>query len=252
MLLQAPKLSLRKGVIHGFTTRRGGVSTGSLSTLNLALRAHESTDNVMENWNRVVRSMDPGLDVDGVALLHQVHGATVVDVRAGAGPLEVVAEADGAVTDQPAVVLAVRVADCVPVVLVADGAVGVAHAGWRGVAQGVIAATVRRLRALAEPGSDVWAAIGPHIGGDVFEVGPEVVDALEAAGLAPERFVVRRRGDRAYVDLGVAASDQLAAAGVALVERVGACSLTDDGLFSHRGDGPETGRMAGVVAMVST
>lgn len=237
------------GVVGGFTTRHGGVSLGPLSTLNLGWQPHERPEHLWENWERVARVLNPRWGARRVALNHQVHGRQVIRVRAPQGPLEPMARADALITDVPGVILAAKSADCVPVVLVAPGAVGVAHAGWRGVAARVVPAAVEALAGLAGcPMSSLYAAVGPHMGVGAYEVGEEVVSALAEAGLDPARFA-DRSGSKPHVDLGLAVQDQLRALGVEQMDRVGLCTCTHPDLFSHRCDGPDTGRQAGVVAL---
>ena len=134
MLCQSKLLGTQSGVFHGFTTREGGASTGSLSSLNLAWCSGEQKESLWANWDKVAKALAPELSAASVALLHQVHGNRVVEVSSPKGPFEVVADADGAVTTKKGIILAVRVADCVPVLLAAPGGVAVAHAGWRGAA----------------------------------------------------------------------------------------------------------------------
>lgn len=235
--------------VHGFTTREGGCSEGALGSLNLALRADEAPERLVENWRRVLRALGDGLTVESLALLDQVHGADVVRVERGGGPLAPVARADAAFTTTPGVVLTVRVADCVPVVVAGPGVVGVAHAGWRGTAGGVVGALVAEMAPLAGGADRLWADVGPHISGAAYEVGPEVVEGLRAAGLSDEVFLRPGRRDRPHVDLGAAVEHQLRRAGVGRVGRVGLCTATDPRAFSHRRDGPGTGRSAGVVVL---
>ncbi|MBW1877032.1 MAG: peptidoglycan editing factor PgeF [Deltaproteobacteria bacterium] len=247
-LLRSAVLSLH-GVVHGFTSREGGVSTGPLASLNLAPRPGESVDTLHENWCRVTRALRPDLAPEAVAVMHQVHGDRVVRVVGARGPFDPAGEADGAVTTELGVVLAVRTADCVPVLLAAPGGVAVAHAGWRGVVAGVVPAVVAALCDAAGAGpAQVAAAIGPHISGEAYEVGEEVVVGMRATGLPDAVFLLPRPGRRDHVDLGAAVWAQLERAGVLHIERVPGCTASDPRFYSHRRDGPETGRMAGVVA----
>ncbi len=245
-LLTTGALSRFPSVRHGFTTRAGGVSTGALASLNLGRRDDETPGHLVENWTRVAYALDPSLGASRVAVLSQVHGDEVLVVGHPQGPLNVVGEADGAVTTATDVILAVRVADCVPVLFAAPGGVAVAHAGWRGVAAGVAPKTARVLADVtACRRSEVTAIIGPHISGERFEVGEEVVDALIAAGLDAGTFVVKR-APKPYVDLRRAVTRQLEALGV-VVEHVYGCTIDDERFFSHRRGGPKTGRFAGVI-----
>jgi YfiH family protein len=247
-LLRAGTLA-RDRVVHGFTTRLGGVSEGPLATLNLGRPEADPEETRAVNWRRAVAAMDPRLDVADLVLLSQVHGARVIEATSGGGPLACVAEADAAVTTVPGVILAVRVADCVPVLLGSRGGVGVAHAGWRGIAANVVGAAVRALAdATGDAPSDMVAGIGPHISAAAYEVGPEVVDALVQAGLDPRIFLRPGSGNRCHVDLGAAVAEQLRRAGIGGVETLGVCSARDSRFFSHRRDGSACGRMAGLVA----
>ncbi len=167
-----------------------------------------------------------------VCQVRQVHGA--VAVLAG----DAVHEADALVARSGGVPVGVRVADCVPV-LVADeenGDVAAIHAGWRGVVKGVLASGVQLLSG-ARGGPALVAAIGPCIGPCCFEVGSEVADQVG--------FVVRRAGDKAFVDLRAAVRAQLRALGVddARIEEVPGCSRHDLRFHSFRRDGAASGRM---------
>lgn len=248
-LLHGPGLRSVPGVVHGFTTREGGVSTGPLASLNLARRPGETDDALRANWDRVVRALDPRLRHDDVAIVHQVHGADVVRVEAGRGPLDPLGEADALVTTAIGVVLAVRVADCVPVLLAAPGGVAAAHAGWRGAVAGVVEAALHALcEATGADPADVVAAIGPHITAASFEVGPEVVEGLRATGLPDAVFRRVAPGRKDHVDLGAAVQAMLSRRGVRRVDRVPGCTVRDPEFFSHRRDGAGTGRMVGAIA----
>jgi YfiH family protein len=206
----------RSGFLHGFTTRDGGLG-------------------------------DLGLRDADVFSVHQVHGSTVAVARGTPDSMrQEQADAIVLATGQAG---AIRVADCVPV-LVGDPVTGRAatiHAGWRGVASGVVPAALATLR--GRPG-DFVAAIGPCIEACCFEVGEEVADALELAVPAPG-VVVRRESGKAWVDLVAAVRAQLEACGVRgeNVERVGACTKCDAVRFhSYRRDGAGSGRLLGVIA----
>jgi YfiH family protein len=212
-----------------FTTRRGGVSRGAFASLNLGLKTDDAPENVQENRARVAERLDARL-----SFVRQVHGITI---RPAGGPD--VPEGDGQVSTVPGVAPAVLVADCLPVVVAAPGAVVVLHAGWRGLAGGIVAAGVRALRA-AGAGEAFSAAIGPGAGGCCYEVGDEVHAAFAGYGSAV------RHGRN--LDLKAIARADLEAAGAAEVHDIGLCTLcADAGLFfSHRRDGGVTGRQAGL------
>jgi polyphenol oxidase len=170
-------------------------------------------------------------------LMHQVHGTTVADVPGEAFP-----DADGLVTTRPGVALLTRAADCVPVLLVADGGeIGAVHAGREGVRRGVVTVAVERLRDLGATGLRAW--VGPHICGGCYEVPDEM--RAEIAAVVPETHATTTWGTPA-LDLGAGVLAQLAAAGVPVTE-VGGCTHEDDALHSYRRDGAAAGRLAGVV-----
>jgi YfiH family protein len=175
-----------------------------------------------------------------VSFVHQVHGAEVRRItEPGPGPRPaVLPEVDGQATDVSGVALAALVADCLPIAVAGRGAVAMLHAGWRGLAGGVIEAGVRAVRELGTTG-EIHAAIGPGAGACCYEVGGEVHAAF--ADLADAH-----RGDN--LDLKAIARHQLLAAGVDIVHDAGVCTICSDPelLFSHRRDDGITGRQAGV------
>jgi len=220
------------------TTREGGAGRPPFDTLNLGLRAGDDPATVHENRRRL-RALLPAEPL----WLTQVHGAGVLDADVPNDTLE----ADAAVTAARGRVLAIMVADCLPVAIAdARGRVlGAAHAGWRGLAAGVLERTVERLRARC-PDGDWVAWIGPGIGPTAFEVGEDVRQAFTgpdreaAAAFAP----YPGRPGKWLADLPALAGRRLRAAGVARVQASGLCTASDPGrFFSYRRDGA-TGRMA--------
>ena len=176
-----------------------------------------------------------------MAYASQVHGADVIEATAGG----LAGEADALVARQRGLLIAVRVADCVPVLVAGPMGVAAIHAGWRGVAAGVVGAGVA---ALGGSGPLV-AAVGPCISGARYEVGPEVIEGIAAAGVPREVFV-RPGPCRDHADLASAVAWQLRAAGVDEVDVLGACTLSDPALHSFRRDGDLSGRIAGVLGML--
>jgi len=220
-----------------FTTRRGGVSTGPFASLNLGLWTDDEPANVHENRDRLaaLTAIERGRFAQG----RQVHGVGVRALDAPPDPDEEPAPADGQATSVDGVAPVVLVADCLPIALAAPGAAAMLHAGWRGLAGGVVEAGVRAVRELGASG-DVVAAIGPGAGGCCYEVGEEVHAAFAAHGDAV------RRGRN--LDLKAIAARELKAAGVSAVHDVGICTMCADPklFYSHRRDGGVTGRQAGV------
>jgi YfiH family protein len=237
------------GVIAGMSQRAGGVSEGPWASLNLGGAVGDDPAAVAENRARFTAALGAQ-----PVWLQQVHGARVVRLRADAvdSPLPA---ADAAWTSDPGVACAVLVADCLPVLMaLRDGrAVAAAHAGWRGLAAGVLEATVQALCAgTGAAPRDIVAWLGPCIGPRQFEVGADVLAAFDQAPAAPDGalFVSRPRSDgspRWLADLPRLARERLQGAGVELVSEAGACTVEDaSSFFSFRRDGI-TGRHAAAI-----
>lgn len=231
------------------SSRLGGSSQPPWDSLNLA--AHVGDDAAAVACNRHAFAQAIGA---APVWLQQVHGARVVRVGqadvGGASPV-----ADAAWTDEPGIACTVLVADCLPVLLaVRDGsAVAACHAGWRGLAAGVLEATVLALQqgAGAQP-RDVLAWLGPCIGPLQFEVGADVLQAFApgAGGPSAQHFVKRPRPDgqeRWLADLAGLAHERLLRAGVRSIAAAKRCTVANpSSLFSFRRDGV-TGRLAAAV-----
>jgi YfiH family protein len=234
------------GFLIAYTERSGGVSRGAFGSLNLGLLTGDDPVRVSTNRARACAA----LDIPPFTCGRQVHGARVERVglrRAGAGffdPGEGLAGADGLVTSSRGVPLSILVADCVPLALLAPerGAVAVVHAGWRGVASGIVPAALRRV---GEP-NGVRAVIGPSIGVDHYEVGEDVVAAVSSASEAGAR--TRRSGGRLYLDLGATVATVLEEYGVRAIEWSEECTACQpERFYSYRRDG-RTGRQALIAA----
>jgi polyphenol oxidase len=171
----------------------------------------------------------------------QVHGTVVqrVSTQEGSGGEAVAIDADGHATALRGVGTMVLVADCLPVVLGSEGAVAALHAGWRGLAAGVLEEGVRALRELGGEG-EIAAVIGPGAGPCCYEVGEEVHAAFADPSGLPWR------GEGRNLDLPGLARERLAAVGVRRIEDVGVCTICDERYFSHRREGSRAGRQAGV------
>jgi YfiH family protein len=220
-----------------FTTRRGGASQGPFASLNLGRRTDDGDANVDTNRDRLAAAT--GHPRARFLYGRQVHGKSVRRATEPPGPERPLAEEDGQATALDDAVALVFTADCLPVMLVADGAVAALHAGWRGLAAGIVAEGVAALRELGALGP-VTAALGPAARGCCYEVGEEVHAHFEGYDA--------RVGER-NLDLAAVARAQLAAAGVGEVHDVGLCTMCADPelFFSHRRDKGVTGRQAGVV-----
>jgi polyphenol oxidase len=220
-----------------FSTRRGGVSEGPFASLNLGRLTDDSDANVDANRQRLAAAV--GRPRERFLYGRQVHRANVRRATEPPGPARPAADEDGQAPALDDVAALVFTADCLPVMLVADGAVAALHGGWRGLAAGIVAEGVSALTELGAAGS-ISAALGPSARGCCYEVS-EDVHAHFAAYDA-------RVGER-NLDIAAVARAQLEAAGVTQVHDVGLCTMcADPGLFfSHRRDGGVTGRQSGAV-----
>ncbi len=257
------------GVPHAFSTRIGGVSQPPFDSLNLGnpngCDIQDDYDRIWENYRLLQHAA--GCAECKPCRVHQVHGNAVARVRSGE-VFDTSTKADALVSDDPSQVLSVRVADCVPVLLATrqGDRVAAVHAGWRGVIAGVVPAALRELRALSDdrPPSQFLAAIGPCIGYDAFEVGPEVLAEFGRTfgSDAPCRVVPdketesggpalsERSESKGRVDLRQSIRLQLLEAGVPAdqIDLSDRCTWSDRSEFySHRRDNGVTGRMAAVI-----
>jgi len=218
--------------VHAFvTTRSGGVSEGEYASMNLGASSGDDPDKVARN-RAIARDHLPS----DPFYLAQVHGADVATPGpdAGAGPRGPAPKADAAVTGAADTVCVVLTADCMPVFFTnADGArIGVAHAGWRGLAAGVLESTVAAMG--GEPG-DLIAWMGPAIGPDAFEVGPEVREAFVGADPAAAAAFRAHRPGKFMADLYTLARRRLARAGVRRIHGGGFCTYHErERFFSYR------------------
>jgi polyphenol oxidase len=235
---------------HGVFTRQGGISKAPFAALNLGRSVGDTVAAVEENHRRALAAL--GLERRQTVSCYQVHGARVGLV--GTGHLGTVQPAtDALVTADPGTWLLMRFADCVPVLLVDPGvpAVGMAHAGWRGVACGVLGATVAAMvQRLGCAPARMAAGIGPAIGACCYEVGAHTVEAVASA--CPAGTVLSADRDRRLVlDLPAAVRAQLEAAGVGVIESAHLCTACNVGeFFSHRAEKGKTGRFGAVLGLL--
>ena len=241
---------------HAFTTRFGGVSAGIYASLNLGENRGDDPDCVRENYRR----LKAALGIDELVFSRQVHGTdvrrvTAADAREPFDPLPY--EADGLVTDEPGLSLIIFVADCIPILFhdPIRGAVGAAHAGWRGTVADIAGITVRRM--VSEFGSDpkhIRTAIGPGIAACCFETGPEVPEAvLNALGDEGTAFITPSRNPgKSMVDLKGVNRALLLRSGI-LPEHIAvspACTMCHpDKYWSHRHTHGERGVQAAIITL---
>lgn len=235
-----PEWGAPPGVRALVTTRAGGASVGPFASFNVGFSTEDAADAVTENRRRL-RALLP----EEPRWLKQVHGANVVDAEAVVDR----PTADASVAKSQGTVCAILVADCLPVLLCdrAGGIVAAAHAGWRGLAAGVIDNTVAAMRAAGAHARDIIAYIGPGIGPRAFEVGDEVRQAyVSSHAAAHSAFLPHGRG-KWLADLPALARRALDRCGVGDVHGGNLCTYSDPQRFySYRRD-RVTGRMAALI-----
>ncbi len=245
----------RSGILVAFTERTGGVSAAPYASLDLAGHVGDDPGHVDENRRLLMRALDALAFRDRLTLAEQVHGVTIVDVDdalAGSGAYATEARtpvpgADALLTDEPGTPLMLLFADCVPVVLVSERprAIAVVHAGWRGLAAGIVSRAAARLAAHVGAADRLTAYVGPHIGPCCYEVGDDVVSRFVGRSATIPRVSGR-------LDLGAVVRGELIKVGIAEERQwhLGIC--TADNLhrfYSYRAEG-RTGRHAAVALIV--
>ncbi len=224
------------GARAAFSTRLGGVSERPFDSLNVAIKTGDDPRSVVENRRRLAAAL--GVAPENVVMGRQVHGAELhrhdaqQEPRVYADAVRSPTDVDAHATDQADLAPLVMAADCLPIALVGPGGVVMIHAGWRGLAGGILTRAAEEVRGFA-------AAIGPGIGPCCYEVGEEVLAEFDDLdGVAAGRML----------DLAAAARQLLHRAGVEHVEISELCTSCNAELFySHRRDGERTGRQAGLV-----
>jgi YfiH family protein len=235
----SPDWPVPPAVRAAVTLRRGGVSIGLYESLNLGVHVGDEPAAVAENRRRVrTELLLPGEPV----WLEQVHGTAVADLDMALP----VRRSDAAVTHMADRICAIQVADCMPVLFATEDGlrIGAAHAGWRGLAGGVLEATVAAMHCVP---SRLFAWLGPCISAENFEVGDEVREAFVKADAATESAFERNARARWQCDLYAIARHKLRALGIRDVRGGGWCTFAErDRFFSHRRDG-QCGRMAALI-----
>ena len=244
------------GVRHGFSTRRGGVSPAPWDTLNLGPGRGDAPENVEENYRRFFAALD--MDSAYPVLSRQVHRDDVrlcTAADAGKGLIrDRDYDADALITAETGLPLVVFSADCGTILLYdpVQEAIGAVHAGWRGVASGLAAKTVRRMQEAfgTEPG-DLLAATGPSIGACCFETDDDVPEAMRRAlGAAAEPYMVRR-GEKWHIDLKGINALWLRQAGVQHIDVCPDCTgCHPERWWSHRKMGDRRGAQAALIALI--
>lgn len=237
---------------HAFTTRLGGVSTGHLSSLNLTMHRGDDPACVEENYRRLGAAV--GFDMQKLVLTRQVHGDEIRVVTAedchGVDHHQY-PPCDALVTNIPGVTLAVFTADCTPILLFdpVTGAVGAAHAGWRGTALDIAGKTVAKMvTAFGCAAQNIRAAIGPNIGACCFQTDGDVPQAMvQTFGAAAEAYI-RTAGDKFYVNLKAINALALRRAGVEQIDISEECTMCHpEKYWSHRYTGGLRGSQGAVI-----
>ncbi len=250
--LTAPLLDI-PGIRHAFFTREGGVSQGLYASLNVGVGSNDDPAKVAENRARMAKAV--GVTPERFLTAYQIHSPQVV-VAETPWTAETRPRADAIVTRVPGLAIGASTADCGPVLL-ADpqaGVIGAAHAGWRGALGGVLEAAIAAMEKLGAGRSRIVAAIGPMISQRNYEVGDELVAQFAKADAGNARFFAAGRPGHAQFDLPGFIASRLAAAGIAGVEDLAACTYADPQLFysfrraTHRGE-PDYGRHVNAIAL---
>lgn len=238
---------------HCFTTRLGGVSTGHLASMNIGTHRGDKIENVRKNYEILADAL--GFDTKKLVLTHQTHTDRVLQVgkaEYGAGLFRPeLPECDALITNVPGTALVIFSADCTPILFYdpVTGAVGAAHAGWRGTAAGIAAKTVEAMcNAYGCKAENVRAAIGPNIGQCCFETNRDVPEAmLESLGADAQQYI-RQKGEKYYVNLKEMNALWLKGAGVRNIEISDACTACNPDLFwSYRRVGDARGSQGAII-----
>jgi len=232
--LLADRLAGLPGIAHGFFTRRGGVSQGIYASLNCGPGSGDDAGAVQENRTRVAVHLGAG----DLLSVHQVHGTTALAVDGpwpAGGPRP---KADALVTATRGLALGVLTADCAPILLAEPraGVVAAVHAGWRGALAGIVESCLDAMEGLGARRPLIRAVVGPCIGREAYEVGPEFEAEFRTRDAASAGFFVQgSAGARPRFDLSGYAVDRLRRAGIAEAHALGACSFAlQDAFFSYR------------------
>src|SRR3954471_10205887 len=220
MSIEVLRAAALGGVRHGFLGRRGGVSDGICSGLNVGLGSGDDRDAIAENRRRAIEAVAPGA---ALVTVHQVHSADALAATAP-WPDEGRPHADAMATDRPGLILGILTADCAPILFAdpAAGVVGAAHAGWKGALGGVVESTVAAMEGLGADRSRIAAAVGPCIARRSYEVDEAFLRRFAEADPENERFFsAGERESHHQFDLEGFVLSRLAAAGLGRIEALG-------------------------------
>ncbi|MBC2886028.1 peptidoglycan editing factor PgeF [Ochrobactrum sp. CM-21-5] len=252
-LLEKPAGQTGKRIAHGFFTRKGGVSDGIYAGLNVGSGSNDTPEHVAENRRRVAENL--GVTADRLMTVHQVHSPDVIRVTEPFGAPR--PKADAMVTNIPGIALGALSADCGPV-LFADheaGVIGSAHAGWRGAFAGILENTIDAMIDLGANRKNIVAVLGPTIGPENYEVGPEFYAEFTGRDAAYQiYFKPSEKDGHKLFDLWTFITDRLTKAGVK-AEALRQCTYADENQFfsyrrtTHRKE-PDYGRQIAAIAIL--
>ncbi len=240
---------------HGFSTRIGGVSDGIYESLNLGMNRGDTRERVIVNWNRFLEAANISRRefVCGEQIhSNNVHIATAKDLRPAYGP-GFMNKADGYVTNEPNVPLAIFTADCVPLLLEdsVNGVVGAIHCGWRSTVSDIESEAVAKMISLGANPANIHAAIGPAIDKCCFEVGSEVIDAVNRLlGREATEFYDAKENGKFMLDLRGVVKERLLQLGLSgdNISLTGGCTMCHpERYFSHRASNGERGSLACII-----
>jgi polyphenol oxidase len=243
---------LNHGLTQAVFTRRGGVSPDPWAALNLGSTVGDDPKRVHENRQLALAAL--GRDPASVYDVWQVHGVEVIIAEAPRSPESPHLQADAILTDRPGLTLMMRFADCVPIMLhdPVRKVVGIVHAGWMGTVLGTVRLAVEAMqKRYGSNSADILAAIGPSIGPDHYEIGPDVVIQVQQAFGNDTTSLLSVSAGHMKFDLWAANRLLLEQAGVCHIEVAGLCTAchTED-WYSHRAGKGRTGRFGAIIALV--
>lgn len=247
-LYQSESLNGFKGLIHGFTTRQGGVSTGEYESLSLSAMRGDDYACVLKNQKIVCREL--GVDFKKLTSTKQEHtdNVRIIDKNTVGFGIHTPWDegVDAIITQEKNVPLICYSADCVPILLYASDikAIGAIHSGWRGTKERIAEKAVIKLKELGASGENIFAAIGPCIGMCCYEVSEDVALNFD------DKFYAKKDNGKFMLDLEAVNADILKNAGVTNTETSGICTkCNNDMFFSHRGQNGKSGTLGGIICM---
>lgn len=234
---------------HAFLSRKGGVSEAPWKSLNQANTVGDPREHIIENRRRSFEAIHR--PVESIFDVWQVHGTTVICSESPRPLEEPHQKADAIFTSNPEVTLFMRFADCVPIMLYdpQKKVVGIVHAGWQGTVKKIVSEALEAIQAnYGVTPSDLYAGIGPSIGKCHYQIGPEVVAAVEQSFAGDAGELLEEREGKVYLDLWQANKRLLEQGGVKKIQVSGLCTACNtEEWFSHRAEKGQTGRFAGAI-----